>query len=153
MSSVGPPRPPPAAARPVTSAAPPVLVVDDLPADEARSRATLERGGYRVVAEADGDAVLRRVRASLTRCVVSELHIVCAEGPCVVMVLKGDRHRLPRLRVVVYTRHQSDADRAWALETGSDTILFKPASPAVLLREVRRVDALGGESFRPRGAR
>ncbi|AHG93349.1 response regulator receiver (plasmid) [Gemmatirosa kalamazoonensis] len=126
------------------SAVPPVLLVDDVPADAAASRAVLERGGYEVAAEVDGDVVLRLVRAALTRCVVSELHIGCAEGPCVVMVLKGDRRRLPRLRVLVYTRHRSAADLDRALQTGSDAVLYKPATASVLLREVRRLDALGG---------
>jgi CheY-like chemotaxis protein len=129
--------------------APPILLIDDVPGDAAQSRAVLERGGYQVAAESDGDVVLRLVRASLMRCVVSELRIVCAEGPCVVMVLKGDRHRLPRLRVLVYTRHRSAADLMWALDTGCDAVLYKPADSRVLLREVRRVDAFGG----PRGDR
>jgi len=143
MSSLGPggrPRAPEERA----SAAPPILLVDDVPVEAADSRAVLEGGGYEVAAESDGNVVLRLVRASLMRCVVSELHIVCAEGPCVVRILKGDRRRLPRLRVLVYTRHTSAADLEWALDTGSDAILYKPAVSGILLREVRRLDALGG---------
>ena len=123
---------------------PPILLIDDLPADAAHSRAVLERGGYHVAAESDGDVVLWLARSALVRCVVSELHIACAEGPCVVAVLKRDRRRLPRLPVLVYTRHQSAADFVWALESGSDAVLYKPAAASALLREVRRVDALGG---------
>jgi CheY-like chemotaxis protein len=144
MSSLDPGGALPARAPRVAPSAPPVLLVDDVPADAAESRAVLVLGGYAVAAESDGDVALRLVRASLLRCVVSELHVVCAEGPCVVMVLKSDRRRLPRLRVLVYTRHRSTADLEWALATGSDTVLYKPAGSGVLLREVRRLDALGG---------
>ena len=121
------------------SDAPAVLVVDDDPAGSAASQATLAGGGYAVRAEAAGDAALLLVRASLVQLVVSELHVVCAEGPCVVAVIKGDRARLPRLRVLVHTRHHSPADLAWALGAGADAVVPKPAPEGVLLREVGRL--------------
>ena len=120
---------------------PRVLVVDDVTTDAKQSQAVLEAGGYRVTTESRGDAVLRLARSSLLRCVVSELRIQCAEGPCVIMALKADRHRLPRLRVLAYTRHRSAADLDWALDAGSDAVLYKPAATGVLLREVQRLDA------------
>jgi len=105
--------------------APPVLVIDDDPAGAAATRATLAGGGYGVAAEAAGDAVLRLVRASLVRLVVSELYIPCAEGRCVVTALKQDRARLPHLE--------------WALGAGADAVVPKPARGGVLLREVGRL--------------
>lgn len=128
--------------RPVSPGPPPVLLVDDLPGDAAASRAVLVAGGYAVAEEADGDAVLRLVRSAVMSCVVSEIYIACAEERCVVTALKADRGRLPRLRVLVYTRHHAPADLAWALDAGSDTVLHKPAASPMLLREVRRLDAL-----------
>jgi DNA-binding NarL/FixJ family response regulator len=92
-------------------------------------------------------AALRRVRHGLTRLVVSELYVSCAEGPCVVTVLKADRARLPRLRVLVHTRHTSGADAAWALAAGCDALVPMPAEPGVLLREVRRLE--GGRQYVP----
>lgn len=152
MSTPRPADTPRPRARPPAAAAPRVLVVDDVPADARRSRSILEAAGYEVAVEADGDAVLRLVCATAVRCVVSELHILCAEGPCVVTVIKGDRRRLPRLHVLVHTRHRGEADRAWALATGSDAVLLKPAGPDVLLREVRRLDAIGDGTVPPAGA-
>jgi CheY-like chemotaxis protein len=119
--------------------APPVLVIDDDPAGAAATQATLAGGGYGVTAEAAGDAVLRLVRASFVRLVVSELYIPCAEGCCVVAALKQDRTRLPRLRVLVHTRHAAPADLEWALGAGADAVVPKPARGGVLLREVGRL--------------
>jgi CheY-like chemotaxis protein len=120
----------------------PVLVIDD---DEAGATTTLGRlaaAGYPTAAEANGDAVLRLVRAELMRLVVSELYIPCAEGRCVVTALKLDRARLPRLRVLVHTRHTTPSDDAWALAAGCDGVLHKPGSAQALVREVRRLDGV-----------
>ncbi len=124
------------------TAGPPLLLIEPVPAEAADTRTALETGSYVVVQVADGDAALRVVRATLMRCVVSELYIPCSEGRCVIAALRGDRTRLPRLRVLAYTRHHTPEDRTWALDAGADGVLAKPASAAVLLREVRRLDAL-----------
>jgi CheY-like chemotaxis protein len=128
---------------------PPILVVDDDRSTEATTAAWLAEAGYATAVEGDGDAVLRLVRAELTRLVVSELHISCAEGRCVIAALKRERLRLPRLRVLAYTRFTSPADDAWALAAGSDAVLHKSGSTAALLREVRRLDG-GDDAEGPR---
>lgn len=138
------PRTSPEGAERSATLAPPVLVVDDDPGGAADTEARLRAGGYPVVAEAEGDAVLRLVRAALTRVVVSELYVPCAEGRCVVTALKQDRARLPRLRVLVHTRHTAPADLDWALAAGADAVVPKPARDGVLVREVRRLDAVDG---------
>jgi CheY-like chemotaxis protein len=125
----------------------PIVVVDDDPAGASLTLAALETGGYAGVGEADGDAVLRLVRTALTNLVVSELYVPCAEGACLVTALKQDRARLPRLRVLVHTRHTREADTVWALAAGCDALVPKPAGAAVLLREVRRLE--GGRQHDP----
>jgi DNA-binding NarL/FixJ family response regulator len=119
---------------------PPVLVVDQ---DGGAAEATLTVlmvGGYPGVKERDGDAALRHVRTELVRLVVSELYVACAEGPCIVTVLKGERERLPRLRVLIYTQYGQDSDVEWALATGCDAFVLKSADARVLVREVARLD-------------
>ncbi len=138
----------PAAGRPAGAA--PVLVIDDDPAAATVTLGRLAASGYPTTAEADGDAVLRLVRTEVMRLVVSELYIRCAEGACVVTALKQDRARLPRLRVLVHTRHTSAADDAWALAAGCDGVLHKPGSGETLVREVRRLD--GMDAVEPGGA-
>jgi DNA-binding NarL/FixJ family response regulator len=117
-----------------------VLVVDDDEVAAVGTVAALAVRGYRGSGEADGDAALRHVRAALVQLVVSELYVVCAEGPCVVTVLRADRDRLPLLRVLVYTRHDREVDVEWALSTGCDALVLKSAEVDVLLREVGRLD-------------
>jgi CheY-like chemotaxis protein len=85
------------------------------------------------------------------RLVVAELYIPCAEGACVVTALKQERTRLPRLRVLVHTRHTSPADDAWALAAGCDAVLHKPGSAQALVREVRRLE--GVDAREPGAAR
>ena len=119
---------------------PPILVIDDQVAAGATTESHLVAAGYPTAREHDGDAVLRLVRAHLMRLVISELYIPCIEGPCVVSALKQERARLPHLRVLVYTRHTTGADDAWALGAGADGVLHKPASDAAIVREVRRLE-------------
>ena len=126
---------------------PPVLVVDDDPAGAATTLGWLAGAGYPTAAEGDGDAVLRLVRAELMRLVVSELYIPCAEGACLVTALKRERARLPRLRVLVHSRHTAAADDVWALAAGGDAVLHKPASTDALVREVRRME--GNHALEP----
>lgn len=117
----------------------PVVVVDDDLAGVTTTRDSLAGGGYAVGVETDGDAVLRHVRASLTRLVVAELYVPCAEGDCLVAALKAERTRIPRLRVLVHTRHTAPADLEWALGAGADAVVPKPARAGVLLQEVGRL--------------
>jgi CheY-like chemotaxis protein len=131
----------------------PVLVVDDDVAARLATLAVLADGGYDGLGEAGGDAALRHINASLVRLVVSELHIPCAEGPCIVAVLKGERTRLPHLRVLVYTRHDTDADLEWAFATGCDALVRKSAAAELFLREVGRLDGRASAPHREVGAR
>lgn len=122
------------------SARPPILVVDDNAGESAATLAALDAGGFAGVAELEGDAALRHARHSLTHVLVSELYVPCAEGSCVVRVLKGDRARLPRLQILVHTRHTTQSDTEWALAAGCDAVVPKGASTGVLVREVRRLE-------------
>lgn len=137
MGGYGPPADPPGA-----PPGAPVLVIDDDAAGATTTLGRLAAAGYPTAAEADGDAVLRLVRAAAMRLVVSELYIPCAEGRCVVTALKQERARLPRLRVLAHTRHTTAADDAWALAAGCDGVLHKPGSAAALIREVRRLEGV-----------
>ena len=124
----------------LASTLPPVLVVDDNPAESAVTLAALGAGGFAAVAESEGDGALHRSRRSLTHVLVTELYVPCAEGECVVRVVKSERARLPRLIVLVHTRHTTDWDTEWALAAGCDAFVPKGAPAAVLVREIRRLE-------------
>lgn len=118
----------------------PVLVVDDEVEGSAATVSKLSDAGYTTATESDGDAVLRLVRTDVMRLVVSELYIPCTEGRCVIAALKQDRSRLPRLKVLAYSRHTGRADDEWALAAGCDVVLHKSAFATALIREVRRLE-------------
>ena len=124
----------------LASALPPVLVVDDDPGESAVTLATLGAEGFAAIAESEGDGALQHARGSLTHVLISELYVPCAEGGCVVRVLKSERARLPRLQVLVHSRHTTDLDTEWALAAGCDAFVPKGASAAVLVREIRRLE-------------
>ena len=124
----------------LASSLPPVLVVDDSSTDSAVTLTTLEAGGFAAVAESEGDLALQRARRLLTHLLVSELYVPCAEGDCLVRVLKSERARLPRLQILVHTRHTTALDSEWAFAAGCDAFVPKGASAAVLVREVRRLE-------------
>jgi CheY-like chemotaxis protein len=70
--------------------------------------------------------------------VVTELYLAASGRPCLVGVLKRDR--VTRwLPVLVYTAHAAPSDLAWAVASGCDTLLRKPASADALLAEVARL--------------
>jgi CheY-like chemotaxis protein len=134
------------------SDAPRILVVDDVQGGAAATIRMLQAGGYHGIAEADGDAALRFIRATFTRLVISELYIPSSEGTCLVTALKNERHHLPRLQVLVHTRHTSERDIDWALDAGCDVVVWKTASAGVLLREVERLEGIAGTYVAPVGA-
>ena len=118
-----------------------VLVLDE-EREAAREReALLRAAGYDVAIETDGDAALAHVRAARVHLVVSEIYVPCSEGKCAVTALKQERHRLPRLRVLVHTRHTRPDDVEWALSAGADAIVPTHEPPHVLLAEVARLAA------------
>ncbi|HEY2854923.1 MAG TPA: hypothetical protein VGJ18_18845 [Gemmatimonadaceae bacterium] len=125
---------------PAASIRPPVIVLDDRPDESIVTVATLADGGFSAVSEREGDAALRRARSELSHLMVSELYVPCAEGSCVVSVLKGDRRRLPRLQILVHTRHTAEVDTDWAFAAGCDALVPKGASRGVLIRELKRLD-------------
>jgi len=131
----------------------PILVVDDNPAAAAAAAATLVAAGLPARCDIDCEAALRFVRAERVRVLVSEIYVPCSEGPCVVAVLKGDRHRLPRLRVLVHSRHTRPEDIEYAFANGADAFVPQTAPDEVLLREIRRLTALDDQSTGGPGGR
>jgi CheY-like chemotaxis protein len=125
--------------QPVLSSPPAVLLIDDDPIASSETQSALTEAGYRVTAVANGDAALKLMRSSPMRLVVSELYIECMECESVIAALKTDRSRIPRLGVIVHSRHKSPVDVEYALGRGADVFVRKPAKSEILLREVQRL--------------
>lgn len=118
---------------------PAILVIDDDRAAADVTQTTLSDAGYQVLAEAQGDVALKLIRSSPMQLVVSELYIPAAESQCVVTALKAERSRIPRVRVLVHSRHKTPTDVEFALTAGADAFIRKPARADILLREVERL--------------
>jgi len=125
--------------RAADSPPPSIIVADDDLASAVATSARLAARGHHASTQSSGDEVLHQVRGSLTRLVVAELYIPHADGRCIVAALKEDRARIPRLRVLVHTRHMLPVDIEWALASGADTLVRKDAAPEVLILEVERL--------------
>ena len=66
--------------------------------------------------------------------------LVVDDDPAGAAAAMQARARLPRLHVLVHTRHTKPRDVGWALDAGGDAVVPKPARPGILLCEVHRLE-------------
>lgn len=127
-----------------------ILIVEDDPDVVRVARAYLEREGYAVLVESDGEAGLVRARAARPDLIVLDWMLPNASGLDVLRRLRADG----AVPVLMLTARTDEADRVLGLELGADDYLTKPFSPrelvarvgAVLRRTAAPVDA--GEVLR-----
>jgi DNA-binding response OmpR family regulator len=112
-----------------------ILVVDDEPKIVKIARDYLERGGFRVLAAADGPAVLPAVRTGKPDLVVLDLALPGLDGLDVMRALR----RESEVPVIMLTARADEADRLIGLELGADDYIVKPFSPKELVARVRAV--------------
>ena len=133
MASVVPGSPTLADACDPTASPPPVLVfADDSPAQRAMVSSVLA-DAYRVVAVADGAAVLRVVQEERPDAILSDLHMPGLGGVDLLRLVKAD----PRLRHIPFILITGE-ERAGlrTLESGADDFLRKPYGPEELRARV-----------------
>jgi DNA-binding response OmpR family regulator len=112
-----------------------VLIVED-DADVVRvARAYLERDGFTVAVESDGDAGLRRALADPPALVVLDWMLPKRSG---LEVLRELRQRAT-VPVILLTARTDETDRVIGLELGADDYVTKPFSPRELVARVRAV--------------
>ena len=112
-----------------------VLIVED-DADVVRvARAYLERDGFAVAVESDGEAGLRRALADPPALVVLDWMLPRMSG---LEVLRELRRTRPT-PVILLTARTDELDRIIGLEVGADDYVVKPFSPRELVARVRAV--------------
>ncbi len=112
-----------------------VLVVED-DADVARVvRAYLERDGFSVAVESDGESGLRHAIAEPPDLVVLDWMLPRLSGLEVLQRLR----RSASTPVIVLTARSDETDRVIGLELGADDYVVKPFSPRELVARVRAV--------------
>ncbi|MDF1523071.1 MAG: response regulator transcription factor [Trueperaceae bacterium] len=112
-----------------------ILIVEDDPDVVRVARAYLEREGYAVLVESDGDAGLRQARATRPDLVVLDWMLPNASGLDVLRRLRADGDT----PVLMLTARTEEADRVLGLELGADDYLTKPFSPRELVARVGAV--------------
>jgi DNA-binding response OmpR family regulator len=120
-----------------------VLVVEDSPAVRELVSTLLERAGYRVLGEADGEAALARFSSSRPDVVLLDVNLPGMSGWQVLTRLR-ERSGVP---IAMLTGLADDTSKVRALNNGADDYLVKSASSAEL---VARVGALLRRARRPR---
>jgi len=119
-----------------------VLIIEDDPDVVHVARAYLEREGYRVLVEADGEAGVARARADRPDLIILDWMLPKLSG---LDVLRRLRHE-SQVPVLFLTARSDEADRVLGLELGADDYLVKPFSPREL---VARVTAILRRGARP----
>jgi DNA-binding response OmpR family regulator len=109
-----------------------ILIVEDDPDVVRVARAYLEREGYAVLVEGDGEAGLQRARVARPDLVVLDWMLPGASGLDVLRRLRPDVD----VPVLMLTARTDEADRVLGLELGADDYLTKPFSPRELVARV-----------------
>lgn len=115
-----------------------VLVVED---DDTLREAlcdTIEFGGYRALAAADGREALDRMQRDAVDMIISDVQMDGMDGH---HLLREVRSRRPEMPFVLITAHGSVPEAVNAMRDGATDYLLKPFAAEVLLDRVARMEA------------
>jgi two-component system alkaline phosphatase synthesis response regulator PhoP len=115
-----------------------VLVIEDEREIRDLIRYNLERAGYRVVAEADGDQGLERAFSSRPDAVVLDLMLPGSSGLEVLREIRSEAST-KELPVIILTARSAEMDKLLGFEHGADDYLTKPFSPKELVARLRAI--------------
>jgi two-component system alkaline phosphatase synthesis response regulator PhoP len=115
-----------------------VLVIEDEREIRDLIRYNLERAGYRVVAEADGDQGLERAFSSRPDAVVLDLMLPGSSGLEVLREIRSEPST-KELPVIILTARSAEMDKLLGFEHGADDYLTKPFSPKELVARLRAI--------------
>ncbi len=113
-----------------------VLVVDDSPTIRRLVEITLEREGYRVIAAADGQEGLDRIRDELPDLVLLDITMPRMNGYqlCKTIKAEGETANIP---VIMLSGKDDVADKEMGRKVGSSGYITKPFEPDELVMYVR----------------
>lgn len=98
----------------------------------------LEKDGYRVLSEMDGEAALKRIPEKMPDLVLLDLMLPKVDGLTVCKTLKSNP-KTNHIPVVMLTAKGEESDKIVGLELGADDYVTKPFSVKELLARVRAV--------------
>src|SRR5688572_29421217 len=115
---------------------PRILAVDDTPENLEILRMRLEANGYEVVAAADGEEGLEKVRSLKPDLILLDIMMPKLDGIRVVRRLKADIS-LRSIPVILVTAKADTRDVVEGLDAGGDDYLTKPFDHRALVARVR----------------
>jgi len=115
-----------------------VLLAEDNEDNQAIYATFLEHHGYRVVAAWNGEEALTAATTELPDVVLMDLSMPVLDGWQALRRLRADP-RTQRIPVIALTAHALATERANGLAMGFDSYITKPAAPAAVLAEIRRI--------------
>lgn len=118
-----------------------VLLVEDEPNIVIALTFLLERAGFDVSAESDGEQALSAALAEPPALVILDVALPVLDGLEVLRRLRADA-QCKHVPVIVLTAKGRTADRESALGSGADLYLTKPFSNSELMGAVRRMTAV-----------
>ena len=114
-----------------------VLLVEDNEDNRTIYTDVLEHAGYRVVTAADGEAGVHLACELKPDLILMDISMPVMDGFLATRLLRADpcTRDIP---IIAVTAHAMEGDREAALSGGFDGYVPKPATPNVVLGEVRR---------------
>lgn len=117
-----------------------ILVVDDSAAIRQLLQATLQAGGFDVIATADGAAALAFLRESRVDLVVTDINMPHMDGIQLIEHVRRDPGHAA-VPILVLSGESGRAERDRATAAGASAWLSKPFTVAKLLSAIRRLEA------------
>jgi DNA-binding response OmpR family regulator len=113
-----------------------ILVVDDEPNIVQLARMYLERDGFRVESEGNGQAALLKVQQLQPSLIVLDIMLPGMDGLEVCRHLRAENNPLP---ILMLTARDEDMDKVLGLELGADDYMGKPFNPHELVARVKAI--------------
>jgi CheY-like chemotaxis protein len=115
-----------------------VLLVEDNEDNQIIYRTVLEYSGFAVRTAAAGDEAIACARAEHPDLILMDISIPVVDGWEAIRTLKASAET-SHIPIIALTAHALPEARARAFELGCTGYIAKPAEPAVVLSEVRRL--------------
>ena len=115
---------------------PKILVVDDEPDALELIKVNLINAGFTVVTADDGEAAIKKAKATLPALILLDLMLPEVDGLEVCKILRRDE-TTKDIPIIMLTAKASELDRVLGLELGADDYVTKPFSPRELVLRVK----------------
>jgi two-component system alkaline phosphatase synthesis response regulator PhoP len=96
----------------------------------------LEKAGYRVLTETDGDAGLKKIIIKTPDLIILDLMLPTLDGISICKVLKANP-KTARIPILMLTAKNEESDKIVGLELGADDYMTKPFSVKELVARIR----------------